>query len=99
MVSARAELGWTAEVVVASTVPVDDTRSARTTYPVTAEPPLVVGAFQLAVAVTVPPAVPDAAVPITGAPGTVAGMTTAVSAELGPVPIAFFAATWNRKLA
>jgi hypothetical protein len=49
----------------------------------------------VAVAVTAPPAVPDAAVPITGAPGTVAGMTTADSAEFGPVPTALVAATWN----
>jgi hypothetical protein len=42
------------------------------------------------------PAVPAAAVPITGAPGTVAGMTTADSAESGPVPAALTAATWNR---
>jgi hypothetical protein len=51
------------------------------------------------VAVTAPPAVPDAAVPITGAPGTVAGMTTADSAEFGPVPTALVAATWNWLLA
>jgi hypothetical protein len=95
MVSARAEPGWTAEVVVASTLPVDDIRSARTTYPITADPPLLVGAFQLAVAVTVPPAVPDAAVPIKGAPGTVAGTTTVDGAEFGPVPTPFAAATWN----
>jgi hypothetical protein len=82
--------------VVARTVPVAEIRSARTTYPVTADPPLLVGGFQLAVAVTAPPAMPDAEVPITGAPGTVAGMTTADSAEFGPVPAALVAATWNR---
>ena len=38
---------------------------------------------------------PDAAVAITGAPGTVAGMTTVDSAEFGPVPTALVAATWN----
>jgi hypothetical protein len=78
------------------TVPVDDIRNARTTYPVTADPPVLVGMLHWAVAVTVPPAAPDAAVPITGAPGTVAGMTGVDSAEFGPVPTALFAATWNR---
>ena len=83
-------------MVVAKTVPVADIRSARTRYPVTADPPLLAGGFHWAVAVTAPPAVPGAAVAITGAPGTVAGITTADSAELGPVPTALAAATWNR---
>src|SRR5262249_5974820 len=96
IVSPRAEPGWTAEVVVARTVPVAEIRSARTRYPVTADPPSLAGGFQAAVAVTAPPAVPGAAVAITGAPGTVAGTTAVDSAELGPVPAAFAAATWNR---
>jgi AcrR family transcriptional regulator len=48
---------------------------------VIADPPVLVGALQLAVAVTVPPTVPDVAVPITGEPSTVAGTTTVDSAE------------------
>jgi hypothetical protein len=88
--------GLDRRVVVAKTLPVDDIRSARTTYPVIADPPVLVGAFQFAVAVSVPPVVPEVAVPITGAPGTVAGVTAAESAESGPVPAVLVAATWNR---
>src|SRR5215468_1292698 len=58
MASDRAVLGCTGEVVVAKTVPVADIRSARTTYPVTADPPVLDGGFHVAVAVTAPPAVP-----------------------------------------
>ena len=86
IVSCPAEAGWTADVIVATT-PLADIRKARTTYPVTTDPPLLVGGFQWAVAVTVPPAVPEAAVAMTGAPGTVAGVTTVDRAEFGPVPI------------
>src|SRR5262245_23139614 len=96
IVSPRAEPGCTADFVVATTVPVADIRSARTRYPVTADPPSLAGGFQAAVAVTAPPAVPAAAGAITGAPGTVAGTTTADSAESGPAPAALAAATWNR---
>src|SRR5262249_56182281 len=86
MGSGRAAPGWTAEVVVARTVPVADIRSARTRSPVTADPPSLAGGFQLAVAVTAPPAVPGAAVAITGAPGTVAGLTPAARRASGPAP-------------
>src|SRR5450759_4453012 len=54
-----------------------------TEYPVIGEPPLA-GVSQ----VTVAEAFPAVAVPITGASGTVAGVTVLDSAENGPVPTA-----------
>lgn len=46
-----------------------------------------------AVNVTVADALPAVAVPIVGAPGTVAGVTTFEAAEAGPVPTALVAVT------
>ena len=57
-----------------------------------AEPPLLAGAVN----VTVACAFPFVAVPITGAPGTVApdeGVTEFEAALAGPVPMAFVAVT------
>ena len=54
-----------------------------------AEPPLLAGAVK----VTVADALPAVAVPIVGAPGTVAGVTLLEAADDGPVPIAFVALT------
>src|SRR4051812_37106816 len=99
MTSERAPAGWTAEVVVDSTVPVELIRSARTTYPVIVEPPVEAGGDHVAVAVTLPPATPADAVPMTGAPGTVAaatGVTVPDCADHAPEPTAFTART--RKL-
>src|SRR3712207_4993311 len=93
MIRLRAVAGWTAETVVASTVPVALIRSARTTYPVIAAPPVDVGGVQLAVAVIVPPATPLAAVPMTAAVGTVAGVTAFDPADSVPSPTAFTART------
>ena len=58
-------------------------------YDVMAEPPLLAGAVN----VTVACALPAVAVPIVGAPGTVAGVTLFEAAEAGPVPSAFVAVT------
>jgi len=85
--------GCKADVVVLSTVPVALIRRARTTYPVIAEPPLLTGAAHRAVALIVPPATPEDAVPITGAPGTVAGVTVFDDAEAGLEPAALAAVT------
>src|SRR5450759_3537090 len=62
--------------------------STLTEYPVIGELPLV-GVVQ----VTVAEAFPAVAVPITGAPGTEAGVTVLDSAENAPVPTAFVAWT------
>ena len=52
-------------------------------------PPFEAGAVKLTVAC----ALPAVAVPIVGAPGTVAGVTLFEAAEAGPVPIALVALT------
>ena len=54
-----------------------------------AEPPLEAGAVKVAVAW----ALPAVAVPMIGAPGTVAGVTLFDAAEAGPVPIILVALT------
>src|SRR3954452_15266890 len=60
-------------------------------------PPAFAGAVQRAVAlIGAPAAEPAVAVPMTGAPGTVAGVTALDSAEKVLVPTAFTAATWKR---
>src|SRR5664280_2027073 len=58
-----------------------------------AEPPVAAGGAHLAVASIGPPAVPATAVPMTGAPGTVPGVTATDRAENAPVPAALVAAT------
>src|SRR4051812_17088913 len=61
-----------------------------------AEPPLTAGAAQFAVAVMgAPAAAPATAVPMTGALGTVAGVTGADLAEKPLVPMALVARTWK----
>jgi hypothetical protein len=60
-------------------------------YEVTAAPPSLAGAVKLTVAC----ALPGDAMPIVGAPGTVAGVTPFDAADAGPVPIAFVAVTVN----
>src|SRR5450759_1735609 len=92
MFSERLVAGRSPDTVVATTTP-DDIRSAVTRYPVIGDPPVAVGAVQLAVASIGPPAVPSVAVPITGARGTVTDVTAADRAESGPVPAALVAAT------
>jgi hypothetical protein len=67
-----------------------------TRYPVIADPPVLAAVVHLAVALITPPGVPDVARKIPGAPGVVAGMTPADSADCGLLPIAFTATT--RKL-
>src|SRR4051812_21247831 len=65
-----------------------------TAYPVTGEPPSADGASH----VTWAPPLRATTSPIVGAPGTVipsCGVTAADSAEFGPVPTAFTAATRN----
>jgi hypothetical protein len=62
-----------------------------TVYPVTALPPLEAGALK----VTVAWALPAVAVPIVGAPGTVAGVTLFEAAEAAPVPAELVAVTVN----
>ena len=58
-------------------------------YEVIAEPPLLAGAVK----VTVACALPAVAVPIVGAPGTVAGVTVLDADDEGPVPTALVAVT------
>ena len=100
--SVRAVAGSTPEFVVLMTAPpAVFVRSANTRYPVMADPPLFAGGVQFAVAVTpLPaPAAPFAAVPMTGAPGTVAttaGVTVFDGADSTPRPTAVTART--RKL-
>ena len=62
-----------------------------TVYPVMALPPLFVGAVQVTVAWALPPV----AVPIVGAPGTVAGVTELDAAEAALLPMALVAKTVN----
>ena len=52
-------------------------------------PPLLAGAVKVTLAWALPPV----AVPIVGAPGTVAGVTLFDAAEAAPVPTAFVAVT------
>src|SRR4051812_29550648 len=92
MANVRTVLGCTADTDVARTVPVELIRSAVTTYPVIGDPPEA-GADQFAVAVMAPPVTPDAAVPIPGVPGTVAGVTAGVLGEAVPAPTPLFAVT------
>src|SRR3954468_19744010 len=62
------------------------------------EPPLAEGPVHRAVAVvSTPPVAPPTAGRIVGAEGTVAGVTDADSAENGPCPTTFSAATCARK--
>ena len=89
--SSRAAADWTADVVVATTVPVPLSRSARTTYPVTGDPFAAAGP-QNAFAVTAPPAVPDEAVTVVGRPGRPGVVAAFDAAEYGEVPIALTAA-------
>ena len=56
-----------------------------------AEPPLEAGAVNVTVACALPPV----AVPMVGAPGTVAGVTLLEAADAGPAPTAFVAVTVN----
>jgi hypothetical protein len=60
-------------------------------YDVIADPPLLAGDVNVTVACALPPV----AVPIVGAPGTVAGVTPFDAADAAPVPSAFVAATVN----
>jgi hypothetical protein len=63
-----------------------------TVYPVIARPPFVLlGAVKLTVAVVLP----AVAVPMTGASGTVPGVTAAEAADSRPVPMALVAWTRN----
>lgn len=92
----------TADVVVPSTVALDELeliRSVITRYPVIAEPPVDDGADHVAVAVRAPPALPRVAVPMIGAPGTVAsaaGVTVFDDAESSDEPMLLTALTWKR---
>jgi hypothetical protein len=61
-------------------------------YDVIVAPPSLVGAVYVTVAVEDPVAV---AVPIVGAPGTLAVVTLFDAALAGPVPAPFVARTWN----
>jgi hypothetical protein len=58
-------------------------------YEMIAEPPLLAGGVKVTAACALPPV----AVPIVGAPGTVAGVTLLEAADAGPVPTAFAAVT------
>jgi hypothetical protein len=58
-----------------------------------AEPPVLDGAFHRATALTVPPAAPELAAPIVGAPGTDIGVTVLDAAESGLRPTALAAMT------
>ena len=53
------------------------------------EPPLLAGALNVTVAL----ALPAAALPIVGAPGTIAGVTLFDATDAKPVPITFVAFT------
>jgi len=59
-------------------------RSAVILYPVIAEPPVLPGAVQFAVAVRAPPTAPCAGARMPGAFGTVAGVTALEAADSGP---------------
>jgi hypothetical protein len=60
-------------------------------YDVIAAPPLLAGGVKLTVAC----ALPAVAVPMVGAPGTVAGVTLFEAADAGPVPTELVAVTVN----
>jgi len=60
-------------------------------YDVIGEPPFEAGGVNA----TVASESPAAAAPITGAPGTVAGVTLFEGSDAGPVPVEFVAATVN----
>src|SRR6478735_9820787 len=95
MVSARTSAPWTADTTVALGVvsAASVSRRAVTRYPVMTDPPLFAGEIHLAVALTAPPATPLVAVPITGALGTVAGVTSLEAAEGALSPMALVAVT------
>src|SRR6185312_8736425 len=95
MVSDLTLAAWTADTVWPTTAPAAFIRKAVTTYPLMTKPPLDNAGVQRAMASIVPRFFPDEAVPITGAPGTVAGVTAADSTEKTPVPTALVAWTWN----
>jgi len=71
----------TPEVALPTTAPAALRRSAVTMYPLIADPPLDAGGVQRATALMIPPAAPDEADPITGAPDALAGVTGADRAE------------------
>src|SRR3954447_25432144 len=99
MLSVRAVAGRIPDTVVPSTVALaalELIRRAVTWYPVITDPPVLAGGFQFAVAVITPPLPPLLALRMTGAPGTVAGVTGLESPENNPVPMALVACTWNR---
>src|SRR4051794_10943597 len=63
-----------------------------------AEPPVLGGGVQRAIAVSAPPTAPCVGAPMTGGPGTVApavGVTVFEEAEKAPVPTLLVAATWK----
>src|SRR4051812_40405639 len=93
----RVDAASTGDVVCPSTWPAVPYWVAVTTYPVIGEPPVDVGADQRAVAVIAPPAVPEAAVPMTGPLGAVATGAGAAAerAEVGPCPPAVTTLTSN----
>jgi len=68
-------------VTLPTTAPAAFSRSAVTTYPLIADPPLDAGGVHLARAVIAPPAAPEVAVPMMGAPGVLAGVTATDRAE------------------
>ena len=73
-------------------------RRAVTTYPVMAEPPVLVGGVQWAIAVSSPPTAPWVGRADDGGPGAVApavGVTVLDDAENAPVPTLLVAATWK----
>src|SRR5688572_9238134 len=70
-------------------VPVRPPGDEVAVYAVIAAPPLEAGAVKATVACALPPV----AVPMVGAPGTVAGVTLLDAADAAPVPIAFVAVT------
>jgi hypothetical protein len=79
------------EVHGAAHVPVIPLGDEVAVNDVIADPPLLAGAVNATVAC----ALPGVAVPMVGAPGTVAGVTLFEAAEAAPVPIAFVAVTVN----
>ncbi len=70
-------------------VPVRPPGELITVYPVMALPPLAAGAVK----VTEADPLPAVAVPMVGAPGTVAGVTELEALEAAPVPTALVAVT------
>ena len=79
--------GLDAPLADPDTPPFDDTHDA--VYPVIALPPLLAGAVNA----TEPDPFPRVAVPIVGAPGTVAGTKVFDAADAEPAPTAFVAFT------